>query len=111
MGGGGDNINWLDKLSDWGWSALCAVVVSAFGWIFYMERKIGSIFGAVAALKLHVSETYVKKTDMDSLKSEISSDMRDMQSRNDESFRELKAGNEQILNLLMGQKIGTKRRQ
>jgi hypothetical protein len=103
-------INWLDKLSDWGWSAFWATVFAAFGWIFYMERKIGSILGMVAALKLHVSETYVKKTDMDSLKAEISSDMRDMQSRNDASFRELKDGNEQILNLLMGQKIGTRRR-
>jgi hypothetical protein len=103
-------INWLDKLSDWGWSAFWATVLAAFGWIFYMERKIGSLLGVVDALKLHVSENYVKKTDMDSLKAEISSDMRDMQSRNDASFRELKEGNEQILNLLLGQKIGTRRR-
>lgn len=56
-----------------------------------MERRFG-------ALRLHVSEHYVKKSDLAELKKEIAAE-----------FKEVKEGNTLILDVLMQRKIGTKR--
>lgn len=99
MGG----VNWLDKLSDWGWQALMAIVGAAMGWFFYIERKIGGVDRRhgkdLADLKLHISDNYVKKTDIAALEQRIAAE-----------FKEVKDGNSYIIDLLMQQKIGTKRR-
>jgi hypothetical protein len=53
----GMQVNWLDKLSDWGWQAFMALATAAIGWFFYIERKI-------ANFRVHVSDNYVKKSDI-----------------------------------------------
>jgi hypothetical protein len=57
-------MDWVEKLADWGWQAFLALVAAVIGWVFYVERRI-------AGLRLHVSETYVKRADMIELKRDI----------------------------------------
>jgi hypothetical protein len=82
-------VNWLDKAADWIWYALCLIVVTVFGWVFTIERWI-------AGLRLHMSEHYVKKTDLAVLEARISKD-----------FEEVKQGQHQILDILLQRRIGT----
>jgi cell division protein FtsL len=83
-------VTWYDRLADWGWQLFMTAAVAAFGWVFYVERRIGS-------LRLHVSENYVKKTDITALEQRIAAE-----------FKEVKDGNNQILDLLLGARIGSK---
>lgn len=85
-------VNWLDKVTDWGWQAFMTIGGAALGWIFYMERRI-------SGLRLHVAENYVKKTDLIELKEEIAS-----------QFKDVKGSQDQIIDLLLQRKIGTNRR-
>jgi hypothetical protein len=81
--------NWIEKLADWGWEAFTTVFIGAFGWVWHMERRFSSF-------RLHVSENYVKKTDIILLKEDIAAD-----------FKDVKASQAQILDLLLQRKIGT----
>lgn len=82
-------MNWLEKIADWGWQAFIALATAVVAWVFYIERRI-------AGLRLHVSETYVKKQDLQAMKEEIA-----------DQFREVKDSQSQILDILLNQKIGT----
>ena len=90
-------VNWLDKATDWGWGLFTALVVMVFGWVakwkWQTDRDIND-------LRLHVSEFYVKKSDLKELKDDIG-----------ERFDTLQATQDQIIDLLMQRKIGTNRRQ
>lgn len=82
-------MNWIEKLADWGWQAFLALAAAAVAWVFFIERRI-------AGLRLYVSENYVKKADLASMKADIAAD-----------FRDVKDSQAQILDLLLQQKIGT----
>lgn len=84
-------VNWTDKISDWGWQFFLAVASAALGWFFYIERKI-------AGLRIHIADNYVKKSDMAALEQRIK-----------DEFKEVKDGNNLILDVLMQRKIGTNR--
>lgn len=87
------SINLLDKAADWGWGLFTACFIMVCGWIARWKWKTDE---SIAQLALHISENYVKKTDLDSLKRDIALD-----------FAELKASNSQIIDLLLQRKIGT----
>lgn len=92
-------VNLLDKASDWGWSVATAVVLMVAGWIAKWKWKTDK---DITDLRLHVAENYVKKSDMDALEKRIAGEFAEMKD-------ELKQGNSLILDVLMERKIGTKR--
>jgi len=93
-------INWVEKLADWGWSAFGSLCVMVIGWLLWINRQFASLRGDHDAYKLYVSENYVKKSDLSVMKADIAAD-----------FSEVKAGLSHITDLLLKQKIGTNARQ
>ncbi|MET4294704.1 hypothetical protein ABIB06_006537 [Bradyrhizobium sp. LB8.2] len=89
-------INWYEKLADWGWSAFGSLCVMVIGWVLWINRQFNAMRSDHDAYKLHVSENYVKKSDLSVMKADIAAD-----------FNEVKEGLNQITDLLMKQKIGT----
>lgn len=88
--------NLLDKASDWGFELFSALFVMVVGWVYNWK---GNTDKAISDLKLDVANNYVKKSDMAELKQDIAAE-----------FKDVKDSQTQILNLLLGQKIGTKPR-
>lgn len=90
------DLTWADKVADWGWGLLTAILLTVIGWGAKWKWKTDK---DISDLRLHVSDHYVKKTDLNALKAEIAAD-----------FKEVKDGQGQIIDLLLNQKIGTLRR-
>lgn len=89
-------INWLDKLTDWGWSAFSGLCVMVIGWLLWINRQFNSMNRDHDAFRLYVSDNYVKKSDLSVMKADIAAD-----------FAEVKGALNQITDLLLKQKIGT----
>lgn len=93
-------MSWVDRLWDLGVYAFFAVVPTGIYALLRLERRVSVIESANGnrddGLRLHMSEHYVKKTDLAILKSDFAAD-----------FAEVKASQSQILDLLLKQKIGT----
>lgn len=95
-----NDVNWIDKFWDLGVYAFFAVIPTSIYALLRLERRVSVIESEKAtrddALRLHMSDHYVKKTDLDALKREFAAD-----------FAELKSSNLQILDILLQRKIGT----
>lgn len=83
---------------------MTAVVVMVAGWIAKWKWSTDE---KIAKLELHLSENYVKKADMASLKDDFAEEITKSEGRTSEQLRELKDTTGQILDTLLGQKIGT----